>query len=128
MNGGLGGHGVDKSHVVYAGANVGKEVGDLFATLAVLLEFPLGADDSALVAFAAPTEGLYLDGLAVEGVEIRLVVECVNMTGTSVHEEEDHGLGLRFVVRVLGSERVHVLGGLGVSLARKESVLGEHSR
>ncbi len=128
MNGGLGGHGVDKSHVVYAGTNIGKEVGDLFAAFAVLLELPLGTYYPTLVSFAASTKGFHLNGFAVEGIEFRLMIECVNMTGTSVHEEEDHGLGLRFVVRVLGCERVYVLGGLGVSLARKETVLGEHPR
>ena len=74
---------------------VREEVADPLAALAVLLELPLRPDDPPLVLLAAPAERLDGDRLAVELVQLRLVVERVDLARPAVHEQEDDALGLR---------------------------------
>ncbi len=62
-------------------ARCGNKRRDPLAALAVLAERPLGADDPALVLLAAPAERLDRDRLAVERVELGLVVEGVDVAG-----------------------------------------------
>ena len=118
VNGRIGRHRVKKGDVVHAGRQVGEEVADPLAALAVLLELPLRPDDAALVLLAAAAEGLDGDGLAVEVVELRLVVEGVDVRRAAVHEEEDDALGLGRQRRRLRRERVGELvvrlGGRGL--------------
>ena len=106
VDGAFGVHGVDEADVIDAGADVGEEVRDVLAALAVLLELPLRADDAALVLVPAPAEGLDGNRLAVEGVQGRLVVEGLDLAGAAVHEQEDDGLGLGRLHRRLGGHRV----------------------
>ena len=68
--------------------DIGEEVGDVFAALAVLLEFPAGFDDAALVLFAAATEGFDVDGFAIHADHVGFVVKGVDVAGATIHEEE----------------------------------------
>jgi hypothetical protein len=85
---------------------VREKVADPLAALAVLLEFPFGSDDAALVLLAAAAERFDGDGLAVEFVELRFVIEGIDVAGAAVHEKEDDALGLSGQRRRLGRERV----------------------
>src|SRR5207244_2762708 len=70
-------------------------------------------------------ERLDRDGLAVERVELRLVVEGVDLRGAAVHEQKDDGLRLGVEVRLLRHEGVDELRlrlGGGGTLAREEVV------
>ncbi len=94
VDGRLGGEGVNEGDVIDAFADVGEEVGDPLAALAVLFEVPLGFYDAAFVFFATSTEGFDGDGFAVEAFHVGFVVEGVDVGGAAIHEEEDDGLGL----------------------------------
>ena len=87
-------HRVDEGHVIDAVRQVRKHVRDHLAALAVRPECPLRADDPPLVLLAAPAEGLHLDGLAVQPIKLRLVVERIDVARPAVHEQEDHALRL----------------------------------
>ena len=102
----VGRHRVQEGDVVDAGGQVREQVADVLAGLAVLLELPLRPDDPALVLLAASAERLDGDRLAVELVELGLVVEGVDLAGTAVHEEEDDALGPGRQHRLLGGQRV----------------------
>ena len=79
MDGRLGCHGVKEGDVVDTGADVREQVGYHLAAFPVRLEIPLGANDAAFVAFSSTPEGFYIDGLPVEGIEVWLVIEGVDM-------------------------------------------------
>src|SRR5207249_6348349 len=98
-----------------------------FARLAVLAEVPLGADDAALVAVAAAPEGLHRDSATVQGVQDRLVIEGVDVTGTAVHEQEDDALGLGRKVRRPRGQRVDVGGRRIRGTAAEEAVRGQQA-
>src|SRR5262249_62097506 len=78
------------------------------AALAVGLELPLRPNDTALVAVPAAAERLDGDGLAVQRIELRLVVERIDLRRPPVHEEEDDALRLRLEVRLLRGHRADV--------------------
>ena len=103
-------------------ARFGKQVGDPLARLAILLELPLGPDDPPLVLLAAPAEGLDGDRLAVERIELGLVVERIDMAGPAVHEQKDDALGLGGELRRLGRQRVderrHAVGRHGLTVQK----------
>ena len=80
---------MNEGDVVHVLGKVGKESGDCFAALSVLLESPFRADDAALFFVAAASEGFYVNGFAVQRVQFGFVVEGVHVAGASVHEEED---------------------------------------
>src|SRR5207248_2168688 len=90
---------------------------------------PLRPDDAALVLLAATAEGLHRNGLAIEIVQLRFVVEGVDVARPTVHEEEDDALGLGGQVPVLRRKRVRegrdAVGGDG--LAGEEAVGGEQA-
>src|SRR5688572_12637997 len=77
----------------------------MLATLAVLAERPLRSDHAALVLGAAAAPRVDVDRLAVERVELRLVVERVDLARAAIHEQEDDGLRARREVRRLRRER-----------------------
>ena len=102
----VGGHRVQEGDVIDARGQVREQVADPLAALAVLLELPLRPDDPALVLLAAAAEGLHLHGLAVQAVQLRLVVERIDVAGPAVHEQEDHALRLGGEVRLLRRQRI----------------------
>ena len=134
VDGALGVHALDERDVVDAGGQVGEQVADPRAALAVLPEVPLGTDDAALVAVAAAALGLHLDGLAVEPVELGLVVEGVDMARAAVHEQEDDALGLARQQGRLARQRVGPRAGQRrdaverLRLPREEPVMRQHAR
>ena len=97
------------------GRDVRKEIAHPLAALTILLELPLGADDPALALLAAAALGLHVDRLAVEAVELRLVVERVDLARPAIHEEEDHALGLGREMRRLGRQRISERSARGTS-------------
>src|SRR5262245_33966844 len=97
---------MEESDVIHAAADMWKEITDVLPALTVLLEAPLGANGAALVAVAAAAEGAYGDGAAVERIELRFVVEGIDVAGTAVHEQEDHALRLALEVRPAWGERI----------------------
>ena len=128
VNRGVRRHGVNEGDIVHTGGHIWKEFGDLLSAFAVFLELPLGSDHSALVSFSTSAEGLYVDGLAVERIELGLVVESVYLAWTTVHKEKNDRLGLGLVVRILGGQRIDETGHfLGHGLGLKEVVLGQHA-
>jgi len=85
-------HRVDERHVIDAGRQVREDVRDILATLTMLAKGPFRADDASLVLLAAAAERVDVDRLAVQPIELGLVVERVDMAGPAVHEQEDHTL------------------------------------
>ena len=93
---------MQEGDVVDTATDVRKKIADPFATLPITLEVPLGSDDATLVALAATAEGLHRDRLAVQGVELGLVVESIDVARPTIHKEEDDALGLGGIMRSLG--------------------------
>ena len=79
-------HRMDERHVIDAGGQVRKEVGDILATLAVRTKGPLRANNPPLVFLAAAAKRLHLDRLTVQPVQPGLVVERIDMARTAIHE------------------------------------------
>src|SRR5690349_21680757 len=100
---------MEEGHVIDAGGQVREQVADPLAALAVLLELPLRPDDAALVLVPAAAERLDGNRLAVERVELRLVVEGIDVTRAAVAEDEDHALGLAVEVAPPRSQWVEEL-------------------
>src|SRR5262249_55048700 len=105
----LGVHRVHKGDIVHAGGEIRKEVADPLAAAAVLLELPLRADDAALVLVPGSAERLDGDRLAIERIELRLVVEGVNVTRSAIAEDEDNALRLRLEGGLFGRQRINEL-------------------
>ena len=112
--------GLDEAEVVGNRGRVREHIAHPCSALAVLLELLVMAEEVHAVARAHEGEALAFDeaggdGLAVEFVELGLVVEELQLAGAAGHEEVDDALGLGLMVRRLGCERVgrrhgHVLG------------------
>ena len=91
-------HAVDERDVIHAPGHLREKRADLLATLAVPLELPLGClEKNPLVAgpvldFGMPPLG---DLLAVFAVELRLVVERVEMRHAAAQVDENDAPGLR---------------------------------
>ena len=100
---------MQEGDVVDTATDVREKVADPFPTLPITLEVPLGSDDATLVALAATAEGLHRDRLAVQGIELGLVVEGVDVARPPVHEEEDDALGLGGIMRSLGLQGIRTV-------------------
>ncbi len=106
MNRRVGRHRMEEGDIVDMLRELRKECRDLLPTLPVGRELPLRPHDPSLTLLAAASLRLHLDRLAVEIVELRLVVEGVDMAGAAVHEEEDHALRLGGEVGDLRGQRI----------------------
>jgi len=104
----VGVHRVQKGDVIDARGQVGEQVADPLAALAVFAEVPLGTDNPALVAAASAAEGLDGNGFAVQRIERGFVVKGIEVAGAAIHEQEDHALGLGSKVRIPRSQRIDV--------------------
>ena len=100
MNRRLGSERMKKSHVIDTLPEVRKKIGDPLSALAVLFEIPLGLDDSPLILATAASEGFHLHGLTVHAFHPGLVIKGVDVGRTAIHEEENHALGFRGMVRL----------------------------
>lgn len=128
VDGRIGGHRVDEGDVVDAGGQVGKEIADPLAALAILLELPLRPDDATFVPLAAAAERFDRHGLAIEFVELGLVFEGIDLARPAVHEEENYALGLGRKMRRLGGQRVGELRLCRMGGPAEKAVLREQSR
>ena len=109
--------GADDADVVDALADVGEELADFDAALAVALELEGRLHEGAGLALVAEVAAGH--GLAVVLGEHGLGVEAVDVRQAAVHEEEDDVLCLGLEVRVLDHPRA---GGIGdVSLGDRLS-------
>src|SRR3954453_19061608 len=104
MEWGIGGHGMQKGDLIHTRAQVREKVTDPFSALAVLFELPLGPNDSSLFALASATEGGDGDGFAIQWIKSWLIIECIDLAGPTVHEQENDALGLGCKVRGFGRE------------------------
>ena len=122
----VGGHRVEERNLVHVPGDVREKAAHPLAALAVLHEVPLWPHDAAQVFFAATPEGLHLNRLAVERIQLRLVVERVHVAWPAVHEQENHALGLARQRRIPWRQRIAprrlAVGGNG--LAVDEAVPG----
>lgn len=114
MIGDIGVHGADDAEVVGAGGDVGEDVGDFEAALAVALELVGRPHEGAGLAFGA--EVFARHGLAMEAVEFGFGVESVDLGGAAVGEDVDDVFGFAAELGGVGDERV---GGSGVSGVEK---------
>jgi hypothetical protein len=100
-------HRSNDADIVRASAHVGKELGDLEATLAVALEFEGRLHESASLALVAEVAAGH--GLTMVFLEHRLVVEAIDVREAAVHEKKDDVLCLGLEVGV--AEHPGVCGG-----------------
>ena len=84
---------MDECDVINPLGQMRKQGRDMLPGLTVLGELPFRANHPSLVLLAAPPEGLHVDRLAIKGIKLRLVFKGVHVTGATIHEKEDHGLG-----------------------------------
>ena len=84
---------MDEGDVINPLGQMREQGRDMLSGLAMLGKLPFGANHPSLVLLSAPPEGLHIDGLAIKGIELRLVFKGVHVAGTTIHEEEDHRLG-----------------------------------
>lgn len=115
-------YGADDTDVVDALADVGKELADFDAALAVLFEFEGGLHERA--SFALVAEVATGHGLTVVLGEHWLGVEAVDVGEATVHEEEDDVLGSGFEVGILEHPGTRGGGGDG-GVAGERLGLGE---
>ena len=108
-------HSIQEAQVVDVRGDVGKQFGNMLSTLAILLEFPRRLEDPVFDDFF----GLRQDTRVVKRVHLTivpgkptLVIERVDLAGTTLHEQEDHSLGTRCEMRLLFRKRVHRCAGL----------------
>ena len=102
----VGRHRMEEGNIVDMLGEMREEGRDLLPTRPVGGELPFRPHDPSLALRAAAPLRLHLDRLAIEIVELRLVVEGVDMAGAAVHEEEDHALRFGGEVGDLGRERI----------------------
>ena len=102
-----------------------EQVADALTAFAVLLEIPFRSDDASLIAMAAATERFDRDRFAVKRIELRLVIERIDMARPAVAKDEDDALRLGLQLRRLRSHRTDELR-RGLSLLGKETVAREH--
>jgi len=97
---------VDKRDIIDMFCKVWKEVGNPFARLPILIEFPTWFDDTTTGFFTPSAEGFNLDGFAIHAVHCGLVIECVHMAWPAIHVKENNAGGLGGAMRFFRSERV----------------------
>ena len=88
----IGRHRMQKGDVVDTFAQVGKQIADPLAALAILFEFPARFDDAATGAVPATSKGLDIDRLAIHADHVRLVVERIDMAWSAIHEQKNDAL------------------------------------
>src|SRR4051812_3437819 len=111
----IGVHATQDAQVVGMARDFGEQFGDPLAALAVLSEAPRRAEQPR-----AGQPGAR-EGLAVVGLQARLVVEGVNVRGAAFHAEKNDSLGAGWEVRGAGGEG----GGEIVGSPRGEARKGE---
>ena len=99
---------LDDGDIVHHLTQVRKQLRELGARFAVTLEGVGGGQDlgrSPDKSEPLPFQGSFGNVLTVQLLELGLVLEQVDLGGSTRHEEEDDVLGLRRKVRHLGGQR-----------------------
>lgn len=102
MVGDVGVHRANHAQVVGVLGDARKQLADLDAALAVLLERKRRAKGRAGLALGREVQR---NGFPVELSELGLRVERIDLRRAAVHEQEDHALGLRGQGRFLRCHR-----------------------
>ena len=105
-------HAVDECDVIDTPSHLWEKRADLFATLAVTLELPLGCfEENAFVAGSILDFGMIPLGdlLAVIEVELRLVIKRVEMRHATAQVDENNVFGLRGKMSLSGRVLVGLL-------------------
>ena len=63
------------------------------------LEIPFGSNNPPTWTFALTAKGWNINGLAVQTVQLGLVVESIDLARPTVHEKEDHTARLGSMVQ-----------------------------
>src|SRR5262249_938632 len=100
------GHRMQECDVVDTFSNVRKQRANPLAAFTVLLELPAWLDNPTLVLMTAPSVSFHSNRLAIHAYHLRLVIEGIDVTGPTVHEQEDDALGLRREMSGLSGEGI----------------------
>ena len=115
-------HGTDHAAIVDAGADFRKDIADLNAALAVLLEAEGRFQQVAGLALGLQIAGGH--GLAVVLIEHRLGVEGIHLRGAAVQKKEDDAFRFGREVGRFGGERIGFDGGPNGRRARQPGKRG----
>ncbi len=87
-------HGMNKCEVIHLTGYMGEKRGDGLPAFAVLLEIPQGFHQFPLALFAkgCGTDTYEINVLAILGDQFGLVVESIDVTGSTRHEDENYAL------------------------------------
>ncbi len=110
---------LDDAELVGVAGDLGKQLGDPLAALAVLAELPGRAQQLRAV---QPADRR---GLAGVGRQLRLVVERVDVRRRPVHAQEDHPLRPGREVRRPGRQRRALAGAIGGRGERRQPGEGD---
>ncbi len=105
-------HRADDADVVHAAGDVGKQLADLGAALAVRLEAPLRFLEEQLLVAGPVARFRMIQGhlLAVVGMQAGFGVEGIDVRHAAAQEEEDHALCLAGEVRWPRCQRIKRVG------------------
>jgi hypothetical protein len=110
---------MDECDVIDMLSEVREEIADPFPAFAILLEIPSGFYDPSRVLVAAATKCFDFDRLIISPFHGGLVIECVDVAGATVHEQEDDVFGFG------GEVRLRMLRRIGGSCASEKTILGQ---
>ena len=96
---------MNERDIIHMVRQVGKQIGHPFAALTILLELPLRTDHSTFILVPPTAKRFHLDCLAIQGIQLRLVIKRIDVAGPAIHEKEDDILGLRCEMRRFGHHR-----------------------
>ncbi len=116
--------GTDDRQIIHMVGHVGEPVGDPEPALAMLFPRTFGAQNRGAILTHGQHRLLEAWGqrLPIQFIEQRLVIECIQVTWTTFHEQEDDALCLAEPMRQLGRHGVQGVGG-----ASSESVFPQKS-
>jgi hypothetical protein len=86
---------MDECDIIDALTDVGKKIAHQLAALTIRTKSPSRFDNPSGVAMPTAPESLDFHRLIVATLHLRLVIEGIDMAWPTIHEEEDHALGLR---------------------------------
>ena len=121
-------HRVKKGDVVDHRSDIREQIADILSAFTVLLEVPLRSNHTPLFSMTPATKSRDLDFLTIEWVEFWFVIKSVDVTGATVHEQEDHRFGPRRNHRSFRCHRIQELRGAVCSQTLTgEEAVAEHA-
>ena len=106
MNGRVSRHRMEKGDVIDHFRSVGKKTGNPFAAFAILFEIPAGLDNAALSLVSTTPERFDVNRFVVHALHGWFVIEGIDVTGTTIHIEEDDRFRFGRKMRFFGRQRV----------------------